>query len=1041
LPALSSYFLARQWRELPTELLAKAYRERRTLVLRIAKSEYSPVQTQRGQGAAHSERPPSLLDAEALIVRRLRKSPEDGSLLVARGQANLLDWSYEAAITDMQEALDSNTKSSCVLNVLATAYFERAEAEGRVDDYGTAFELQSRALQVSPDDTIILFNRAITGERLYLFKQSIEDWRHYLNLDTSGDWAYEAKQQLDEVQAAVDAHDRRTKATLLTPAEFVQEVDVADPESWERIEPRIEEYLSAAITNWLPTAFPVGGKATPSEDVERAIKTLAIVLRRKHGDTWLTELLSTSDLPSFGSAVAALSNATNADNVTEDYAFGKKESVRAALLFTEVGNAAGEMRARFEEVYSLAFSNTGPECLRRIARLSPLALSHSYKWITIQLSLERYVCSAQVSEVDMAPQLTRIVQSAQELHYAALALRATGFLADDERLRGRNREAWKLARRGLQDFWSSAVYPMPGYNLYSVMDVISEADQHWHLDTAIDEEALTLVSELANPLMLAVEHTSLAHAATLAAQPVVAKKNLRIASQLLTGAAPSSITDGYRLSVSIYEARVAAATGDTAAGLDRLTTIRPQLDRIGNENVLSEYYRTRGELDMLSGEFEGAQREFSAAVFLAERQRASIKSETDRLTWSGAWSGTYRSLVQAKLRSGDPLGALGTLELYRDAELRPAKTRSSRDIAETGQPAVTSEEQQVSEESAILNRTLPLLNDRTVLVYDVLSDGVAIWIYDSRGVTERWVQKNPADLEMLADHLRELCATPSSSIAAIQSTARRLYRILIGPVADYLRPAQPLVIEADQSLWGVPFQVLQDERGEYLADRHPIIYSPGLRYLASLLPRVVRIDANVRALVVANAAGGIDSGLRPLPDALSEAKDVAERFPQAKLLIEEEASLESVQRELPRAEIFHFAGHAGLRRGRSGLLLGASSSPGGPGVLDSWALEHVALPDLQLAVLSACSTENSDNDSVFGPKSLGRLFLRVGVPSVLATRWNVDSTSSAALMKKFYDLLLSGRTVGQSLGAAEADLRQRSPHPYYWAGFDVLGQD
>ena len=67
----------------------------------------APGRARRGQETSHLERPRDLLEAEARIARGLQESPEDSSLLHARGEANLLERSYEAAITDMQQALDA----------------------------------------------------------------------------------------------------------------------------------------------------------------------------------------------------------------------------------------------------------------------------------------------------------------------------------------------------------------------------------------------------------------------------------------------------------------------------------------------------------------------------------------------------------------------------------------------------------------------------------------------------------------------------------------------------------------------------------------------------------------------------------------------------------------------------------------------------------------------------------------------------------------------------------------------------------------------
>jgi len=59
----------------------------------------------------------------------------------------------------------------------------------------------------------------------------------------------------------------------------------------------------------------------------------------------------------------------------------------------------------------------------------------------------------------------------------------------------------------------------------------------------------------------------------------------------------------------------------------------------------------------------------------------------------------------------------------------------------------------------------------------------------------------------------------------------------------------------------------------------------------------------------------------------------------------------------------------------------------------------------------------------------------------VATRWNVDSTSTVSLMELFYERLLAGASVPQALASAEAALRQKTPHPYYWAAFDAFGKN
>jgi CHAT domain-containing protein len=66
----------------------------------------------------------------------------------------------------------------------------------------------------------------------------------------------------------------------------------------------------------------------------------------------------------------------------------------------------------------------------------------------------------------------------------------------------------------------------------------------------------------------------------------------------------------------------------------------------------------------------------------------------------------------------------------------------------------------------------------------------------------------------------------------------------------------------------------------------------------------------------------------------------------------------------------------------------------------------------------------------------------VGVPDVVATRWQIDSGSAVSLMDSFYKGLAEGRTVPQSLTSARLALIRdpRYKHPYYWAAWYSSGR-
>src|SRR5262249_2633675 len=127
-----------------------------------------------------------------------------------KGRAELLDGDYKSAIVTLRRAKDLNVAPT-ILTDLATAYFERGEAEDNPADYQTALDLLDAVLRQNPDDRVALFNRAIIYERMFLFREAAKDWEKYLSFSSGDDWKEEARQHLAEIQKKLRRsyeHDR-----------------------------------------------------------------------------------------------------------------------------------------------------------------------------------------------------------------------------------------------------------------------------------------------------------------------------------------------------------------------------------------------------------------------------------------------------------------------------------------------------------------------------------------------------------------------------------------------------------------------------------------------------------------------------------------------------------------------------------------------------------------------------------------------------------------------------------------------------------------
>ena len=106
-------------------------------------------------------------------------------------------------------------------------------------------------------------------------------------------------------------------------------------------------------------------------------------------------------------------------------------------------------------------------------------------------------------------------------------------------------------------------------------------------------------------------------------------------------------------------------------------------------------------------------------------------------------------------------------------------------------------------------------------------------------------------------------------------------------------------------------------------------------------------------------------------------------------------------------------------------------------LLDDW---RDKLSACELVVLSACSTNRGEPWRDDGVYALPWGFLFAGVPSVVASLWNVSDKSTAELMADFYERLRKGEGDRlTALTAAKKEIKKRYPHPRHWAAFVWIG--
>ncbi|RMF75710.1 MAG: CHAT domain-containing protein [Planctomycetota bacterium] len=271
-----------------------------------------------------------------------------------------------------------------------------------------------------------------------------------------------------------------------------------------------------------------------------------------------------------------------------------------------------------------------------------------------------------------------------------------------------------------------------------------------------------------------------------------------------------------------------------------------------------------------------------------------------------------------------------------------------------------------------------------------------------------------SEARMLDDAQRELAA---------------LYGAIWRPLAAALEGVAHVTVAPHSCLHVVPFHALFDGR-QYLCDRFEMAVTPS----ASLLARLrARDGASVGDEATAVVLGAADE-LAPSIDA--EARAVGRLLGAQQTYIGDDATVANLERAAASADVIHLACH--------GHFDPSNPSQSGLRLADRWLtprdIYRLRLND-SLVVLSGCDTGRVTvraGDELIG---LLRGFLASGAATVVCSLWPLHDEGGTLLMQTFYNELRAGdRRVAAAMRRAQQQVRDRRPHPAFWAPHIVLGR-
>lgn len=182
----------------------------------------------------------------------------------------------------------------------------------------------------------------------------------------------------------------------------------------------------------------------------------------------------------------------------------------------------------------------------------------------------------------------------------------------------------------------------------------------------------------------------------------------------------------------------------------------------------------------------------------------------------------------------------------------------------------------------------------------------------------------------------------------------------------------------------------------------------------------------------------------PLPFSGEEAFRIAQ-ISGGTALTGSAASKAAFLRDAPRYRVLHLATHARANDQAGGYSFVAfAPQPGSPEGERLYVAEiHGLMLPAELVTLSACETGLGQMLRGEGIVSVARAFASAGAGSIVQSQWAVSDGKTRRLMEFFYQNLKAGQTKDVALQTAQNQyLRQyrgEEAHPYFWAGFALLG--
>ncbi|MGA8085856.1 MAG: CHAT domain-containing protein [Terracidiphilus sp.] len=480
------------------------------------------------------------------------------------------------------------------------------------------------------------------------------------------------------------------------------------------------------------------------------------------------------------------------------------------------------------------------------------------------------------------------------------------------------------------------------------------------------------------------------------------------------------------LDVKFAQARIAAASRDDkdAESLFHEVEKDPASQtsmRFGAEHELARLYESEDKT-------ADADRMYRTSLSTFESARASLKSEESKLPFLANATGIYDDYIHFLVahHKTDQALALADRSRARTLEQGLGVVSNSRSISLAS-----------LHPGEIARKT-----NATLLFYWLGERESYLWAI-TPAKTTMFTLPARAQITPVVERYRKTLLGLSDPIETSNADGVALYRMLVSPVRELIRPGSTVILLNDGVLSQLNFETLiaPEPTPHYFIEDATLVSASSLDLLASAKPT----ERTGNRLLLVGDAVSPNADYPDLPKAAFEMAQIEQHFSASEVTVfaRERATAESYLASEPQQFAYiHFVAHGVASRTDpldSAIILSRSTAEA-----DSFKLHARDIMKhpihARLVTISACYGSGTRTYAGEGLVGLAWAFLRAGAHHVIGALWEVSEESTPRLMDSLYQGLADGQTPAEALRQAKLTLLHSKGEfrkPFFWAPLQI----